>query len=66
MSKSCQGLLTELVKCLRESDCFKNQGKDIKTCAKEVKECEGLRAAYAACKRGQVDPRSRIRGNKGY
>lgn len=23
MSKSCQGLLTELVKCLRESDCYK-------------------------------------------
>ena len=48
------------------SNIVQNQGKDIKTCAKEVKECEGLRVAYAACKRGQVDPRSRIRGNKGY
>ena len=92
MSKSCQGLLTNLVKCLRESDCFKVrndqtsyaknslescqqlmywntmqvEGKDIKTCAREVKECEGLRTAYASCKRGQVDPRTRILGNKGY
>ena len=40
--------------------------KDIKVCAKEAEECAGLRAAYAACKRGQLDPRTRIRGNKGY
>ena len=42
------------------------EGKDIKTCAKEVKECDGLRNAYSACKRGQIDARSRLRGNKGY
>lgn len=40
--------------------------KDIKVCAKEAEECATLRAAYAACKRGQLDPRTRIRGNKGY
>jgi len=98
MSKSCQGLLKELVKCLRESDCFKvspahqhailifslpmtqnllinshkvfgtlqKEGKDIKTCAKDAAECKGVRNAYAACKRGQLDPRARIRGNIGY
>lgn len=107
MSKSCKGLLKELVKCLRESDCMQKvrsatgasvgashwlggavlartdrrpapstprcpthpsgqEHKDIKTCAQEVKECEGLRNSYAACKRGQVDARSRLRGNKGY
>lgn len=66
MSKSCKGLLRELVKCLRESDCMQKEHKDIKTCAKEVKECDGLRNSYAACKRGQVDARSRLRGNKGY
>ena len=108
MSKSCQGMLKELVKCLRESDCFKvtvrpgacgtfvarpaatslrpklagdfdlhttmfgspirvqKEGKDITTCAREVDTCAGLRNAYAACKRGQLDPRARIRGNKGY
>ena len=42
------------------------EGKPIKECAKEVKECEGLRNAYSACKRGQIDARSRLRGNKGY
>lgn len=42
------------------------EGKDIKDCAREVEECAGLRNAYAVCKRGQLDPRTRIRGNKGY
>ncbi len=45
---------------------MQTEGKNIKTCAKEVKECEGLRNSYAACKRGQIDPRNRIMGNKGY
>lgn len=45
---------------------MQTEGKDIKTCAREVKECEGLRNSYAACKRGQIDPRTRIKGNKGY
>jgi len=40
--------------------------KDIKVCAKEADECASLRVAYAHCKRGQLDPRSRIKGNKGY
>lgn len=42
------------------------EGKPIKQCASEVKECDGLRNAYSACKRGQLDARSRLRGNKGY
>ncbi|KAJ8635323.1 hypothetical protein MRB53_009590 [Persea americana] len=29
-------------------------------------ECVGLRETYFNCKRGQVDMRARIRGNKGY
>jgi len=99
MSKSCKGLLKELVKCLRESDCMKvvsfaakgargrpafaaatralagpppaalwhlQEGKPIKECAQQVPECDGLRNAYSACKRGQLDARSRLRGNKGY
>lgn len=97
MSKSCQGLLKDLVHCLRESECFtvrnysnnapiplvifcikcfmvqwfylvyaQIQKKDIKVCAREAEECANLRTAYAACKRGQLDPRARIRGNKGY
>ena len=45
---------------------MQKDGKDIKTCAKQAPECAGIRNAYAACKRGQLDPRMRIRGNKGY
>ncbi|KAK9820435.1 hypothetical protein WJX72_010335 [[Myrmecia] bisecta] len=65
MSTSCHGLLEQLVQCLRESDCFKKEHKDIKRCAREAEECSGLRFAYFKCKRGQIDPRSRIQGNKG-
>lgn len=46
--------------------CAPLQGKPIRECAKEAKECDGLRNSYAACKRGQLDTRSRLRGNKGY
>ncbi len=42
------------------------EGKPIKDCAKQAPECDGLRNAYSACKRGQLDARSRLRGNKGY
>ncbi|XAR50425.1 hypothetical protein NMG60_11004748 [Bertholletia excelsa] len=71
MSKSCHGLAMELVKCLSESDCVKVEGRPIKECAKEKSpcipsECVGLRETLFNCKRGQVDMRARIRGNKGY
>ena len=46
--------------------CALQEGKPIKECAREVKQCEGLRNAYSACKRGQLDARSRLRGNRGY
>lgn len=37
------------------------------TCAAQnPEECDALRYALFACKRGQVDARSRIQGNKGY
>lgn len=36
-------------------------------CAEELPEqCNSLRYALFACKRGQMDARSRIQGNKGY
>lgn len=34
--------------------------------ATRPEECEALRYALFACRRGQVDARSRIQGNKGY
>ncbi|KAG5237952.1 cytochrome oxidase assembly factor [Salix suchowensis] len=59
MSKSCKGLALELVKCLSESNCIKKSPAI-------PSECVGLRETYFNCKRGQVDMRARIRGNKGY
>ncbi|XP_008812861.3 cytochrome c oxidase assembly factor 5 [Phoenix dactylifera] len=71
MSKSCKGLAMELVKCLSESDCVKVEKRPYRECAGEKvpsipSECVGLRETYFNCKRGQVDMRARIRGNKGY
>ena len=40
--------------------------RSIKECAKEVEECEGLRYSLFVCRRGQLDARTRIAGNKGY
>ena len=39
--------------------------KDVKRCLK-AEECHKFREAYFLCKRGQLDMRTRIRGNKGY
>ncbi|KAG9453567.1 hypothetical protein H6P81_006471 [Aristolochia fimbriata] len=71
MAKSCKGLAMELVKCLSESDCVKVDKRSYRECAGETSpaispECVGLRETYFNCKRGQVDMRARIRGNKGY
>ena len=66
MSKSCKGILKDFVHCVRESACFAVEHKDISVCSKEADECTALRQAYATCKRGQLDPRTRIKGNKGY
>ncbi|KAL6770099.1 COX191 [Auxenochlorella protothecoides x Auxenochlorella symbiontica] len=66
MSKSCQGLFVEFVKCLRESDCMKVEHRSVTECAKVSEECAGLRYTFFRCKHGQIDPRTRIKGNKGY
>ncbi len=94
MSKACQNVLEQFVRCLRESDCMKArnncyfplidcalkvmsilkfpclswtlqvQNKSIKTCAKEEESCANFRFSYYNCKRGQLDARTRISGNK--
>lgn len=52
-----------------QSECYK-QGGSLETCKKTVPEtnptCESLRQGVFACRRGQLDNRTRIRGNKGY
>lgn len=66
MSSSCKGVMSKFVECLRDN-CTKNGDKTLKECIEtRPEECEGLRYALFACKRGQLDARSRIQGNKGY
>ncbi len=43
---------------------LQKEGKDVHVCAKEVSACAGLRTAYYQCKRGQIDARNRIVGNR--
>lgn len=71
MAKSCKGLAYELVQCLAESECVKVEHRSIRECSAEQppkvpSKCVGLRETYFNCKRGQVDMRTRIKGNKGY
>lgn len=47
--------------------CLQGRKKTVTQCAEELpEECNALRYALFACKRGQMDARSRIQGNKGY
>lgn len=70
MSKSCSGMLEEYIACVEESKCVKVEGKSLSECCKadsdSVPECKQRRELYFNCKRGMVDMRTRIRGNKGY
>ena len=48
-------------------DAVQMQGKDLKVCmAEKPTECESFRYALFQCRKGQVDARTRIQGNKGY
>lgn len=68
MSKSCSGMLEEMLKCVEGTECVKKNS--LKACVKDGKlfptQCELVKQVYDKCKRGQLDMRSRLRGNKGY
>lgn len=70
MSKSCSGLLDAYVACVAASACVAARGPgSLKACATDgaaVPECAQARELVYVCKRGQLDMRTRIRGNKGY
>jgi cytochrome c oxidase assembly factor 5 len=67
-SSPCSGLRYELLKCLKESDCVKKEGKTPRECLKENTghDCNPLRVAFFECKRSALDNRQRFRGRKGY
>lgn len=47
--------------------CPKVEKKDLQTCmAEKPSECETFRYALFQCRKGQLDARTRIQGNKGY
>jgi cytochrome c oxidase assembly factor 5 len=68
MSKSCKGMLEDMLKYVEETDCVKKNS--LKACVKDgalfPSQCSIQREVYLSCKRGQFDMRSRLRGNKGY
>jgi cytochrome c oxidase assembly factor 5 len=72
MSKSCSGMLEELLRCVENSPCVAKEGHSLRACTKGIDgatfpgECETKRGNYFACRKGQLDMRSRLRGNKGY
>ncbi len=60
-------MAVSLLECVKKTDCVKS-GKDLKECVKAEKidpECAEYRTAYFECKRGALDMRNRIRGQKG-
>ena len=64
MSSSCSVQKIALLECLADSPCMAS-GRSIKECMDDATEsgCSGVRHAYFACKRRQLDMRKRIKGN---
>lgn len=68
MGKSCKDIAQTLVDCLKKSECVK-KGGDLKFCMKSSDsndECKEFRMAYFSCRRGGLDMRNRIRGERVY
>ena len=68
MSKSCAWMLEAMLTCVEATDCVKKHS--LSACVKDgdkfPAECQIAKEVYAKCKRGQLDMRSRLRGNKGF
>jgi len=71
MSSSCQGLREDLIECVKASPCFQVEGS-VRECLKDPsredvpEQCKRFRVGYFECRRGWLDMRTRMRGNKGY
>ena len=75
MGKSCKDVAQSLVDCMKNSSCVK-EGGELNLCIKKMSlkeggtvvasECQELRTAYTLCKRGGLDMRTRIRGQRVY
>ena len=73
MAKSCKEIAETLVDCMKKSACVRGGG-DLRSCLNANTggedgsapggECQEFRAAYFNCKRGSLDMRTRIKGQK--
>lgn len=67
---ACEGIFNDMLRCLSDSTCVlehPNRKTALQDCAGPavdgVKEsCKAIQAAYAQCRRAQIDNRRRIRG----
>lgn len=63
----CADVATQFALCVDASSgaasCFA-AGKSLLECAASAPECDALHRAYTACRRGQLDMRTRIRGQR--
>lgn len=70
MPSNCQEIRQELIECMLKSDCVLKKRNTVKDCFKEEHkadvpdECLSIKKSFAECKRGMIDPRMRMRGNK--
>ena len=63
MASSCNEQRQALLACLADSPCMA-QGRSIQECMTEDNSCKLIRMDYFLCKRGQLDMRKRMRGNR--
>ncbi|KAJ1462487.1 cytochrome c oxidase assembly protein PET191 [Pelagophyceae sp. CCMP2097] len=67
MGSDCKDLAASLMACIKESECMKKHGMSARDCTQQegaIPECQVYRNSYFECKRGQLDMRTRIRGQK--
>jgi len=61
----CADIATQFAVCVDASKCAADApGRPLLECAPHAPECDALHRAYTACRRGQLDMRTRIRGQR--
>jgi len=66
-SNSCREPFKDVLRCLRHTACFQEEGKPLSECAQDpqaMQQCSTEHERYKQCRQGLLDPRNRLRGNK--
>jgi len=64
---ACKKTFEEFVDCLVLTGCMQKDRRSVRECLKDrtaMNECAPQRLRYFQCRSGQLNPRSRIQGNK--